>query len=109
MAASKSSSKKNVHAYECNTPFDQCTGGNNSNGGRHKVHRSREEARRCYVQYLKRQGYTQLKSTQFISPNPDEGVLLISKVSKYGLRMKGEGVKGKNRFVKHKDSECFIA
>jgi hypothetical protein len=99
---------KNVHAYECGTPTGECTGTLNKNGGGHKVHRSREEARKCYIQHLKRHGYKQLKSDQYLSPNPDEGVLIVSRVSRYGLAMKGEGPKGKGRFVKKKDSECFI-
>lgn len=110
MAKSNASSKKNVHAYLCNTPKNECTGATNSNGGEHKVHRTREEAYKCYVRYLKRLGYTQLKPTQFQSPEGvnDGRVLLVSKRSKYGLRMKGEGPKGKGRFVRHKHEECLI-
>ena len=93
--------------YVCNTPFNDCTGGNNKNGGKRKLHSSRAEAFRCYTRWLKSQGYTQLKPTQYAPPDGGP-VLLISKPSKYGLRMKGEGPKGKGRYIRHHNSECFI-
>jgi hypothetical protein len=97
-----------VKGYLCNTPVNDCTGSLNKNGGNHKIHTSRTEARQCYVRWLtKKQGYTRLKGTQFAPPDGGP-VLLVTKQSKYGLRMKGEGQKGKGRFVKDKDSICLI-
>jgi hypothetical protein len=108
MAKTQVKGAKNQKAYTCGTPFNDCLGALNKNGGLHKVHRSREEARKCYVKYLvKIRHCTRLKTDQFYDPEMDT-VLIVTKVSKYGGRMKGEGPKGKGRFVKHKDSECFI-
>jgi len=103
-------SKKNAHAYECPTPIEFCSGSVNHNSvsNRHKYHSGRAEVRKCHVRYLKSQGYTQIKSDQFLSPEKDT-VLVIPRISQSGLRLKGEGVKGKGRYVKNHDSECFIA
>lgn len=100
---------KQFKAYVCNTPMDSCNGTPNKNPNMRKVHMTRKEARDCYIKYLvSKLGYTRLGTSQF--KPPDGGpVLLLSKQSHYGLRMKPEGDKGKGRYVKHKDSEAFIA
>lgn len=102
---------KGRKGYVCGTPADSCSGSLNKNGGNHKVHRTREEARACYIRWLKSKGGVALKSGQLLMPATEKEeatVLLVGKKSKYGLRLKSEGPKGSDRLVKHHDSECFI-
>lgn len=95
-----------MNRYLCGTPKEQCSAGlvgaNNGLSGNIKAHSTREEAFRCHVRHLLKQGYTRVGSREFASPN-NGPVLVLAKKSHFGgvLRTgkKGEGQHKGGRYM----------
>ena len=72
--------------FLCGTPEGQCTGSHAQLtakwSGSSKVHATREDAKRCYVHYLKSQGYVQLSANEF--QLGDGPVVVLTRTSRFG-------------------------
>ena len=101
-------SKRNV--YLCGVPDADCTGSKIMTDQQlptktPKAHNDPSEAFRCYCKYLKTQGYVQIGSREFLSPedSPHKGtVLVLTKQSRFGGRLrkgKGEDKVDASRFM----------
>lgn len=93
--------------YLCGTPKEHCGGSllptSDKWKGSPKGHGSRADAMHYYGNYLKSQGYEQIGSREFKSPNGGP-VLVLTKVSRFGGRMR----KGKEKRVMPKDGSGLI-
>lgn len=76
--------------YLCGCPETECVGSmsgdvsNSMRNLRRKVHGSRRDARRCYIRYLLRQGYTRTDNASCFA-SPDDGpVIVLNRESKFG-------------------------
>lgn len=81
----------------CGVPTAECRGAvsasTNGMGAGKKMHTDHEQAKRCYVAWLLRQGYEQIGSREFRPPKTPEGesggpILVLNKVSKFGSVMR---------------------
>lgn len=80
--------------YLCGVPDTDCCGGKTLYGKNMalppKSHASREEAFRCAASYLRKQDYSQEGLDARAFRPPDNGpVLILSKKSKFGARLRG--------------------
>lgn len=81
-----------IIGYYCGCPVDQCSGSASGNVSasmrsiKRKIHGSRAEARRCYINHLLKQGYRRSdNSSTFLPPEgSDLPAIVISKLTKFG-------------------------
>lgn len=96
-----------VNMFLCGTPKEQCGGSllptSDKWKGSPKGHGSRQDAMRCYTRYLKSIGYQQLGTREFAPPDGGP-VLVLSKVTRFGGRMR----KGKEKRVMPKDGSGVV-
>lgn len=86
----------------CQTPPEHCTGKvEEASHGlllHQRAHQSHDDAFRCYVHYLVHvQGYQRLDSRAY--HRPGEPVLVVTKRSHYGARMRTGGVEKARRVM----------
>jgi len=92
-----------MRRYLCNVPHDKCFGAETilpkGLGKKLKVHATREQAFKCYCNYLIDQGYTKVGSREFTKEG--EAILVLNKKSKFGAECRlGKNVDNSaNRFV----------
>lgn len=83
----------------CGVPENECTGSlmqtSQKHQGSKKGHPDGHAARRCFVNYMIRvKGYKRgNKSNELIPPNPDDPVMVLTRVSRFGAKFR----KGKER------------
>lgn len=83
---------KKVDVYICGVVDSLCTGSvkkvSNGIGKARKAHMSGKEAFRCKARSLLSQGYAQLDSRAFSPPDGVGPIVVLSRPSKYGCRLR---------------------
>ena len=86
---------------KCGTPKDTCVGrridASAGLGKSTKVHLTHLEAYRCYTRYLRDIGYSPVGGHAF--KRGDEPILVVTRQSKYGARLRTGGVDKSRRAI----------
>lgn len=80
-----------MYRFLCGTPEQYCSGKitrlTKGWKGSHRTHSSHLEAFKCHVQYLKKEGFTQIGNREFVDPQ-DDSVLVLTKKSRFGGKLR---------------------
>ena len=105
------------HKYFCQTPSEKCSGGlyeMTKPLKRTRAHTSPIDGFRCTTRYLLKEGWTQLSKREFLPPNGEGPIRVLSRPGKFGSIARGgktgekSSTRGK-RFIPMSGRSLYIA